>query len=157
MPPSRWQSVAHSKRTLPMVLRRRTTVPFNIFYHRPRATNVPFTFFIFARGRRAFLSHFLSSPVGDERSFYIFQLRPRAKSILFTFYYLRPWATSVLFLFYYLPSRRTSVLFLFSANVMLLRRGLSCFFSVGLISNAHRAERSTNFLIMESIGDQGKN
>ena len=56
-------------------------------------------------------------------------------SILFTFYYLRPWATSVLFLF--------------SVNPMLQRRSFSCFFSMGLISNAHRVERSTNFLIME--------
>ena len=71
----------------------------------------------------------------DERSFYIF--------------YLLPWKTSVLFLFYYLPSRRTSVLFLFSANPMLQRRSFSCFFSMGLISNSHRVERSTNFLIME--------
>ena len=39
--------------------------------------------------------------------------------------------------------------FLFSANLMLQRRSFSCFFSMGLISNAHRIERSTNFLIMK--------
>ena len=32
---------------------------------------------------------------------------------------------------------------------MLQRRSFSCFFSMGLISNSHRVERSTNFLIME--------
>ena len=36
--------------------------------------------------------------------------------------------------------------FLFSANPMLQRRSFS---SIGLISNAHRVERSTNFLIMK--------
>ena len=71
------------------------------------------------------------------------------RQAFFYIFYLLPWKTSVLFLFYYLPSCRTSVPFLFSANLMLLRRGFSCFFSMGLISNAHRIERSTNFLIME--------
>ena len=68
----------------------------------------------------------------DEYSFYIFYLLPWKTSVLFLFYYLRPWATSVLFLF--------------SANPMLQRRSFS---SIGLISNAHRVERSTNFLIMK--------
>ena len=36
--------------------------------------------------------------------------------------------------------------FLFSANPLLQRRSFS---SIGLISNAHRVERSTNFLIMK--------
>ena len=51
------------------------------------------------------------------------------------FYYLRPWATSVLFLS--------------SINPMLQRRSFSCFFFMWLISNSHRVERSTNFLIMK--------
>ena len=38
--------------------------------------NVSFTFFSFARGRRAFLSHFLSSPAGEEYSFYILLSSP---------------------------------------------------------------------------------
>ncbi|WP_281802333.1 hypothetical protein, partial [Segatella maculosa] len=45
-----------------------------------------FTFFIIIHGRRTFLSHFLSSPVGDEYFFYIFYLRPWAKNVLFTFF-----------------------------------------------------------------------
>ena len=73
-----------------------------------------------------------SSSMEDEHSFYIFYLLPWKTSVLFLFYYLRPWATSVLFLF--------------SANPMLQRRSFS---SIGLISNAHRVERSTSFLIMK--------
>ena len=89
-------------------------------------------------GRRTFFLHFLASSADEE--------------ILFTCYYLRPWTTSVLFLFYYLPSRRTSIPFLLSVNPMLQRHSFSCFFSMGLISNSHRVERCTNFLIMKSAG-----
>ena len=41
---------------------------------------------------------------------------------------------------------------------MLQRRSFSCFFSIGLISNAHRVERSTNFLIMKKrkYGEKSK-
>ena len=46
------------------------------------------------------------------------------------------------------PSDECSFL-LFSVNPMLQRRSFSCFFSMGLISNSHRVERSTNFLIMK--------
>ena len=46
--------------------------------------------------------------------------------------------------------RATSVLFLFSINPMLQRHSFSCFSSMGLISNSHRVERSTNVLIMKS-------
>ena len=45
-----------------------------------------FTFFIIVHGRRTFLLHFLSSPVGDEYFFYIFYRRPWAKNVLFTFF-----------------------------------------------------------------------
>ena len=87
-----------------------------------------------AHGRRASFLHFLASPAGEEYSFLILLSSPAGEERSF--------------LFYYLPSRRTSVLFLFSANPMLQRRSFSCFFSMGLISNSHRVERSTNFLIM---------
>ena len=69
--------------------------------------------------------------------------------LFFHIFYLLPWKTNFLFLFCYLPSRWTSVPFLFSANPMLQRRSFSCFSSIGFISNAHRVERSTNFLIMK--------
>ena len=72
----------------------------------------------------------------DERSFYIF--------------YLLPWKTNFLFTFYYLPSRRTGVLFSFSVNPIALETQFFLFFSMGLISNSHRVERSTNVLIMKS-------
>ena len=39
---------------------------------------------------------------------------------------------------------------MFSVNPMLQRRSFSCFSSMGLISNSHRVERSTNVLIMKS-------
>ena len=97
--------------------------------------NILFTFFYFLHVRKCFSLKYPSSSMEDEYSFYIF--------------YLLPWKTSVLFLFYYLPSRRTSVLFLFSVNPMLQRRSFSCFSSMGLISNSHRVERNTNFLIMK--------
>ena len=122
---------------------------FYIFYHRPRATNVFFTFFSFARGRRTFLLRFLASPAGEERSLYIFSLRPRAKNI---FFILRSSPAGDKRSFFILlssePSDECSFL-LFSVNPMLQRRSFSCFFSMGLISNSHRVERSTNFLIMK--------
>ena len=70
---------------------------FYVFYLRPWAMSISFTFFSFARGRRTFSLHFLASPTGEEHFFLFYDLRPRA--------------TSVLFLFCYLPSRRTSVPF----------------------------------------------
>ena len=97
--------------------------------------NIIFMFFCFFHGRKCFSLKYPSSFMEDKHSFYIFYLLPWKTSVLFTFYYLYPWATGVLFLF--------------SANLMFQRRSFSCFFSMGLILNAHRAERSTNFLIME--------
>ena len=76
--------------------------------------------FVF-HGRRTFLSHFLSSSMEDELSFFILLSSE--------------------------PLDECS--FLFSVNPMLQRRSFSCFFSMGLISNSHRVERSTNFLIMK--------
>ena len=86
-------------------------------------------------GRRTFFLHFLASPTGEEYSFLILLSSPVGDECSF--------------LFYYLPSRRMGFLFLFSINRMLQRRSFSYFFSMGLISNAHRIERSTNFLIMK--------
>ena len=86
MPPSRWQSAARGKRTHPIVLRRRTTVPLYVFYLRPWAMSISFVFFNFARGRRTFSLYFLASPTGDGHSFYVFYLRPRAMNVLFTFF-----------------------------------------------------------------------
>ena len=97
--------------------------------------NIIFMFFCFFHGRKCFSLKYPSSFMEDKHSFYIFYLLPWKTSVLFTFYYLYPWATGVLFLF--------------SANLMFQRRSFSCFFSMGLISNAYRVERSTNFLIME--------
>ena len=73
------------------------------------------------RGRQAFFLHFLASSAGEEHSFLILLSSPVGDECSF----------------------------LFSANPILQRRSFSHFFSIGLISNAHRAERSTNFLIME--------
>ena len=64
-------------------------------------------------------------------------------------FYLLPWKTNFLFTFYYLPSRRTGVLFSFSVNPIALETQFFLFFSMGLISNSHRVERSTSFLIMK--------
>ena len=77
--------------------------------------------FVF-HGRRIFFLHFLSSSMEDERSFFVLLSSE--------------------------PSDECS--FLFSANPMLQRRSFSCFSSMGLISNSHRVERSTNVLIMKS-------
>ena len=68
--------------------------------------------------------------------------------LFFHIFYLLPWKTNFLFTFYYLPSRRTGVLFSFSVNPIALETQFFLFFSMGLISNAYRVERSTNFLIM---------
>ena len=94
-----------------------------------------FTFFYFFHGRNFYLLRSVSYSMEDEYSFYIF--------------YLLLWKTNFLFTFYYLPSRRTGVLFLFSVNPIALETQFFLFFSMGLISNAYRVERSTNFLIME--------
>ena len=74
----------------------------------------------FFHGRRTFLSHFLSSSMEDELSFFILLSSE--------------------------PSDECS--FLFSVNPMLQRRSFSVFLH-GDISNAYRVERSTNFLIMK--------
>ena len=84
--------------------------------------NILFTFFIFFRGRRAFFLHFTIFALGRQAFLFCFTIF-RAVGRVF--------------------------LFLFSVNPMLQRHSFSCFFSIGLISNAHRAERSTNFLIMK--------
>ena len=49
---------------------------FYVFYLRPWATSISFTFFSFARGRRTFSLHFLASPAGEEHSFYILLSSP---------------------------------------------------------------------------------
>ncbi|WP_281801915.1 hypothetical protein [Segatella maculosa] len=49
----------------------------------------PFTFFIFRRGGRAFLSRFLSSAVADEYFFHIFCFPPWRKDVSFTFFIFR--------------------------------------------------------------------
>ena len=90
-----------------------------------------------------------SSSMEDEYSFYIFLFLPWKKmfsvKISFVFHGRRT------FLLHFLSSSMEDERsFLFSANPMLQRRSFSCFFSMGLISNAYRAERSTNFLIMKS-------
>ena len=84
--------------------------------------NILFTFFIFFRGRRAFFLHFTIFALGRQAFLFCFTIF-RAVGRVF--------------------------LFLFSVNPMLQRHSFSCFFSMGLISNSHRVERSTNFLIME--------
>ena len=87
------------------------------------------------RGRQAFFLHFLASSAGEEHSFLILLSSPVDDKRFF------------FILLSSEPSDECS--FLFSANPILQRRSFSHFFSIGLISNAHRAERSTNFLIME--------
>ena len=90
-------------------------------------------FFYFFHGRKCFSLKYPSSSMEDELFFHIF--------------YLLPWKTSVLFFVLLSSPVGDECFFLFSANPMLQRRSFS---SIGLISNAHRAERSTNFLIMKS-------
>ena len=95
--------------------------PFYIFLFLPwkKMFSVKISFVF--HGRRTFLSHFLSSSMEDELSLYILLSSE--------------------------PSDECSSLF--SVNPMLQRRSFSCFSSIGFISNAHRVERSTNFLIMK--------
>ena len=108
---------------------------FYIFLFLPWKKMFPVKISFVFHGRRASFLHFLASPAGEEYSFLILLSSPVGDRRSFLFYYLRPWATGFLFLF--------------SINPMLQRRSFSCFFSMGLLSNAHRVERSTNFLIME--------
>ena len=86
MPPSRWQSVARSKRTHPIAST--------------------------ASDDSSFL-YFLSSPTGDERFFYVFQLRPWATSISFTFFYLLLRVKNILFTFFSFARGRQAFFFCF--------------------------------------------
>ena len=62
----------------------------NVFFVRPPwRTNNFFTFFIFRRGGRIFLLHFLSSAVAEEQFLYVFYLPPRRKNNIFTFFIFR--------------------------------------------------------------------
>ena len=57
---------------------------FYVFYLRPWATSISFTFFIVAHGRRTFFLHFLASPAGEEHSFYILLSSAAAEDRLFS-------------------------------------------------------------------------
>ena len=77
-------------------------------------------------GRQAFFLHFLASSADDEHSFLILLSSPVDDK------------RSFFVLLSSEPSDECS--FLFSANPMLQRHSFSCFFSMGLISNAYRVE-----------------
>ena len=84
---------------------------FYVFYLRPWATSISFTFFIVAHGRRTFFLHFLASPAGDEHSFYILLSSPAGEEHSFLFYYLPPRRKTVCFLFFVHPRHRKVFLF----------------------------------------------
>ena len=84
----------------------------------------------------------------DEHFFCIFLFLPWKKmfsvKISFVFHGRRT------FLLHFLSSSMEDERsFLFSVNPIALETKFFLFFSMGLISNSHRVERSTNFLIME--------
>ena len=107
----------------------------NVFFVLPpwRKNNF-FTFFIFRRGGRIFLLHFLSSAVAEEQFLYVFYLPPRRKNNFFTFFIFRRGGRW--FLFHFTIFRRGGRPFVFC---FLFIRGIgkSSFF-IGFISNSRK-------------------
>ena len=99
---------------------------FYVFYLRPWAMSISFTFFSFARGRKTFFLRVLASPAGEEHFFLFYDLRPRATSVFFCFTIFRAVGRVFFFCFPLIRCFRDAV--------------FSCFFSMGLISNSHRVE-----------------